>query len=61
MTIIILKGKTAKARQRIKDHGEAWEVIESPVVPAPSQFLKSVKTGDARWLTEQFEIVEIQI
>ena len=56
--ILTLKGKTNKGKNRIREHGEAWEVLENESPLRPNMlFIKSVKTGEERWLTEDFDIV----
>ena len=66
--MIKLKGKTGHGKNRIREHGELWEVLEFPtgvVSMSPKPVLtpiKSVKTGEERWLDEKnFEIVETDI
>lgn len=57
--IIKLKGITKHGKNRIHEHGDEWEVLEPLVTPAPNMlYIKSVKTGDIRWLNHNFEIVE---
>ena len=56
MVIIKLTGKTNHGKNRFREHGEFWEVLEVPTgvikmshKPAfPT--IKSVKTGEERWL-----------
>lgn len=56
--IIKLKGITNHGKNRIREHGEQWRVIEPMVTPKPAQlFIESVQTGDRRWLNHNFEIV----
>ena len=64
--MIKLKGITGHGKNRIREHGELWEVLELPpgVVSMSNKPtlppVKSVKTGEWRWLDEKnFEIVEI--
>ena len=66
--MIKLKGKTGHGKNRIREHGELWEVLEFPtgvvsMTPkVPGTPIKSVKTGEERWLDEKnFEIVETDI
>ena len=63
--MIKLKGITGHGKNRIREHGELWEVLELPpgVVSMSNRPalppVKSVKTGAWRWLDEKnFEIVE---
>ena len=63
--MIKLKGITGHGKNRIREHGELWEILEFPtgvvsMTPKPSLTpIKSVKTGEERWLDEKnFEIVE---
>lgn len=55
---IKLKGVTNHGKNRIREHGDEWNVLEPKVTPAPNMlFIQSVKTGDTRWLNHHFEIV----
>ena len=63
--MIRLKGITGHGKNRIREHGELWEVLEFPtgvVSMTPKSALlpiKSVMTGEERWLDEKnFEIIE---
>lgn len=58
--IITLKGVTNHGKNRIREHGSKWQVIEDhPLTPKPSNlFIESVETGDRRWLSHHFQIVE---
>ena len=56
--MIKLTGKTNHGKNRIREHGDLWEVLELPtgvisMTPKP-QFppIKSVKTGEERWLDD---------
>jgi len=55
---IFLKGKTNHGKNRIREHGDKWEVLDhtSPLRPG-QMFIRSVQTGAERWLTEDFELV----
>ena len=62
--ILTLKGKTGHGKNRVREHGELWEVLEFPpgvvdMNPKPTlPPIKSVKTGEWRWLDEKnFEII----
>ena len=62
--ILTLKGLTGHGKNRVREHGELWEVLEFPpgvVDMNPKPILppiKSVKTGEWRWLDEKnFEII----
>ena len=54
--ILTLTGRTGHGRNRIQEHGNLWEVLEVPTgVVSMSQKppfppIKSVKTGEERWL-----------
>jgi hypothetical protein len=57
--IIKLKGITKHGKNRINEHGDEWRVIESSLTPKPTMlWIESVKTGDKRWLNDNFEIVQ---
>ena len=59
MVIIKLTGKTNHGKNRIREHGDLWEVLEVPtgvisISPKPKfPPIKSVKTGEERWLDDQ--------
>lgn len=56
--IIKLRGITNHGKNRIREHGIEWRVIEPSVTPKPANlFIESVQTGDRRWLNHHFEIV----
>ena len=62
--ILTLKGKTGHGKNRVREHGELWEVLEFPpgvvdMNPKPTlPPIKSVKTGEWRWFDEKnFEII----
>lgn len=56
--IIKLKGITNHGKNRIREHGDEWRVIEPMVTPKPALlFIESTLTGDRRWLNHNFEIV----
>ena len=56
--ILTLKGITNKGKNRIREHGDKWEVLELPpgvvnMTPKPVlPPIKSLKTGDWRWLDD---------
>ena len=56
--ILTLKGKTNKGKNRIREHGDKWEVLEFPpgvvnINPKPTlPPIKSIKTGVWRWLDD---------
>lgn len=59
--IIKLKGVTRHGKTRIAEHGTQWEILPTQgrnSFGGFSTLLKSVKTGDMRWLTSDF--VEIK-
>jgi len=41
---ITLKGITGHGRNRIREHGDLWEILDLPI--------KSLKTGEWRWLDD---------
>ena len=53
---IRLTGKTRHGKNRVREHGDVWEVIGLPtgvlnMTPTPKlTTVKSVKTGDERWI-----------
>ena len=56
--IIKLRGITNHGKNRIREHGVEWRVIEPSVTPKPANlFIESVQTGDRRWLNHHFEII----
>ena len=57
--IIKIRGLTRHGKNRVREHGEMWEVTDwkSPLRPG-EQSIRSLKTGEERWLdSENFEIV----
>jgi hypothetical protein len=51
--ILTLKGITGHGKNRIKEHGNKWEVIETTLTPKPPlPCIKSLKTGEIRWLDD---------
>ena len=56
--MIKLTGRTNHGKNRIREHGELWEVLEVPtgvisMTPKPPfPPIKSVKTGEERWLDD---------
>ena len=56
--ILTLKGITNKGKNRIREHGDKWEVLKLPpgvldMTPKPSlPPIKSLKTGEWRWLDD---------
>lgn len=52
-----LKGITKKGKQRIQEHGAVWEVLESRPGTFEGLLLGSPKTGNIRWLTTDFEVM----
>ena len=60
-----LKGLTGHGKNRIREHGELWEVLGMPrcvldMDPKPVHpFIESVETGEGRWFDPvNFEIEE---
>ena len=64
---IRLKGITGHGKNRIRDHGDVWEVLTLQdmgiicMSPTPTKMpIISVATNEWRWLDEKnFEIIEI--
>lgn len=54
---INLKGITKKGKQRIQEHGALWEVLEKRPGTFEGLLLGSPKTGNIRWLTTDFEVM----
>ena len=54
---INLKGITKKGKQRIQEHGAVWEVLEERPRTFEGLLLGSPKTGNIRWLTTDFEVI----
>lgn len=52
-----LKGITKKGKQRIQEHGALWEVLEKRPGTFEGLLLGSSKTGNIRWLTTDFEVM----
>jgi len=52
-----LKGITKKGKQRIQEHGALWEVLEERPGTFEGLLLGSPKTGNIRWLTTDFEVM----
>ena len=49
--ILTLKGITNHGKNRIREHGDKWEVMETTLAPKPPlPPIKSLKTGEFRWL-----------
>ena len=56
--IIRLTGTTNHGKNRVREHGELWEVLEIPTGVIKMSHkpafppIKSVKTGEERWLDD---------
>ena len=51
--ILTLKGITNHGKNRIREHGDKWEVMETTLTPKPPfPSIKSLKTGEIRWLDD---------
>jgi len=56
--MIKLTGKTNHGKNRIREHGDLWEVLELPTGVIKMSHkpklppIKSVKTGEERWLDD---------
>ena len=55
-----MKGHTKKGKQRIKEHGTKWLVVEKCPRTIGGVLLESLETGDRRWLTEDFIVQRIE-
>tara|TARA_R110000744_G_scaffold76837_1_gene152068 strand:+ start:902 stop:1096 length:195 start_codon:yes stop_codon:yes gene_type:complete len=59
MKTVRLKGLTGHGKNRVREHGELWEVLELPtgvikMSHKPSfPCIKSLKTGEERWLDDR--------
>ena len=57
--IITLTGLTNKGKNRIREHGDKWEVLDVPpgvvsMTPKPAfPPIRSLKTGEFRWLDDE--------
>lgn len=52
-----LTGISLKGKNRIREHGEIWIELPSPVTPplVNSIYLQSVKTGETRWVLKEYD------
>ena len=51
--ILTLKGIKNHGKNRIREHGDKWEVMETTLAPKPPlPPIKSLKTGEIRWLED---------
>ena len=63
LKFITLKGLTGHGKNRIREHGDKWEVLDLPpgvikMSHMPGVPIQSLKTGDWRWLdSANFEII----
>lgn len=55
-----LTGRSTKGKQRIKEHGTKWLVVEKRKGIFGDVLLRSVATDDLRWLTEDFLVERIE-
>jgi len=57
--IIKIRGLTRHGKNRVREHGEMWEVTEWKSDLRPGQpSIRSIKTGEERWLDpDNFEVV----
>ena len=55
-----MKGHTKKGKQRIKEHGTLWSVVEKRKGTFGGVLLRSVETNDLRLLTEDFFVERIE-
>jgi len=50
---LTLKGLTNHGKNRIREHGDQWEVMGTTLTPKPAlPPIKSLKTGEIRWLDD---------
>ena len=54
MELLRLKGVTGHGKNRIREHGEEWLVLDHSSPIRSEIFIESIKTGDRRWLTKDF-------
>ena len=58
MKTVRLKGLKGHGKNRVREHGELWEVLELPTGvikmshKPPFPPIKSLKTGEERWLDD---------
>ena len=57
--IFTLGGVSKKGKQRVKDHGKEWIVIEKRPGTFGGVLLESKTTQDRRWLTDDFLVEKI--
>ena len=55
-----LEGVTNKGKQRIREHGTLWKVVEKRPGTFGDVLLRSVETNDLRWLTDDFFVERIE-
>tara|TARA_R100001369_G_scaffold92390_2_gene137177 strand:+ start:1170 stop:1367 length:198 start_codon:yes stop_codon:yes gene_type:complete len=56
---IKLEGSTLKGKNRVKEHGQWWDVLDWFHPTDSIAFaIESVTTGDRRWITNDFKIIE---
>jgi hypothetical protein len=58
--IYTLRGHTKKGKQRIQQHGAEWYVVEKRQGTFGDTLLRSIKTQDLRWLTDDFIVEKMQ-
>jgi hypothetical protein len=57
--IIRLRGKTNHGKNRVRENGELWKVLDWKSSLKPGLIaVESIQTGDKRSLTADFEIIE---
>ncbi len=57
--LIKIEGITRKGKNRVKEHGEWWEVLDWIHPTNPIGFaIKSMSTDEERWMTNDFKIVK---
>ena len=55
-----LEGVTKKGKQRIREHGALWSVVEKRKGTFGDVLLRSVEANDLRWMTEDFFVERIE-
>ena len=50
-TVVKIKGITGKGKNRVREHGDTWKVVNTS---GTNLLLQSVKTGYMKWLGPDF-------
>jgi hypothetical protein len=56
-SVVKIKGITGHGKNRVREHGDVWKVLRHTSPICNELFIESVKTGDRRWLTKDFEVI----